>query len=119
MNNTIYRNLPLDMIIHILQYCNEGIKYRNGKFIDQINKNDNRYKNLYNLPKLETRILFNTPFLYFRNLGSYEVSLKSIYIDDLYPESSNDDNEYYQLSFYKKRQNDDFSSIILYNYIIR
>jgi hypothetical protein len=119
MNKSIYKNLPFELVVHILQYCNEGVKYRNGKFIDQINKNDGRYKILYEKPKIEIRMLYDSPFNYFRNLGNYEVTLKSVYIDDLYSESSDDHNLYYQLSFYKKRQLNDLSIIILYNYIIR
>jgi hypothetical protein len=119
INKSISHQFPLEVIIHILEYSNHGVKYRNGKFIDQIDKKDERYYLLYNLPKIETIYFFhNTPFYYIRNLGEYEVKLKKTYIDDLYPESQYDHELYYQLSFYKKRKQTD-NSIILYNYIIR
>jgi len=110
--------LPLEIIIHILEYSNHGVKYRNGKFIDQIDKNDKRIQLLYTLPRIETILFYNKPFYYIRNLGDYEVKLKKTYICDLYPESQHDHELYYQLSFYKKRKPTD-NSIILYNYIIK
>jgi len=118
MNKTISHNLPLEIIAHILEYSNHGVKYRNGKFIDQIDKKDVRCKLLYSLPKIETIFLYNNPFYYIRNLGDYEVKLKQTYIDDLYTESQDDNELYHQLSFYKKRKPTD-KSIVLYNYIIK
>jgi hypothetical protein len=118
MNITLSMILPLEIIIHILEYSNHGVKYRNGRFIDQIDKKDERYSLLYNLSKIETIFFYNNPFYYIRNLGEYEVKLKKTYIDDLFPESQHDHELYYQLSFYKKRKQTD-NSIILYNYIIR
>ena len=41
MNTKYSHNLPLDIIILILEYDNK-IKYRNGKFINQISNNDSR-----------------------------------------------------------------------------
>lgn len=123
MSTSISKNLPLDILIHILEYCNHGVKYRNGKFIDQIDKNDERLQLLYNLPlynvpKIESPSTINSYIIY-RNLGNYEVRLKKTFIDDLYTESRDDHELYYQLTFCKKRKPNDFSSIKLYNYIIK
>ena len=123
MNTTLSKNLPLDILIHILEYSNHGVKYRNGKFIDQIDKKDERLQLLYNLPlynqlKLVSTSQYNSYIIY-RNLGNYEVRLKKTYIDDLYPESQDDHELHYQLTFCKKRKPNDFSSIKLYNYIIK
>lgn len=123
MNSTLSKNLPLDILIHILEYSNHGVKYRNGKFIDQIDKKDERLQllfnlPLYNVPKIHFLSTFNSDIIY-RNLGNYEVRLKKTYIDDLYSESQDDHELYYQLTFCKKRKPNDFSSIKLYNYIIK
>jgi hypothetical protein len=47
-------NIPLKIIINILKYSNRGVKYRNGKFIDQIDKKDERNNLLYNLSNIKT-----------------------------------------------------------------
>ena len=40
--NLIFKNTPLDVVIQIVEYS--GImKYRNGKFMNQLLKNDERY----------------------------------------------------------------------------
>jgi hypothetical protein len=39
----IFKDLPQDIISHILLY-NNSIKYRNGKYMNQISKTDERYK---------------------------------------------------------------------------
>jgi len=43
--------LPLELVHRILEY--EGsIKYRNGKYMNQISQDDNRYKMLQNMAKI-------------------------------------------------------------------
>ena len=44
--------LPLDIIHHILAYDGR-IKYRNGKYVNQIAPEDSRYEILKTLPKIE------------------------------------------------------------------
>ena len=41
----IFKNTPIDIVIQILEYSGK-IKYRYGKFMNQIQKNDIRYKML-------------------------------------------------------------------------
>jgi len=47
--NSCFQHIPLDIVIHILQFDNK-IKYRNGKFMNQISEHDERSKLLYKLP---------------------------------------------------------------------
>lgn len=49
----IFNYLPQDIIQYILSY-NDTIKYRNGKYMNQISKDDDRYKLLLNIPLLDT-----------------------------------------------------------------
>ena len=46
-----FSSLPEDIIHYILSY-NDKIKYRNGKYMDQICKNDKRYKLLLTIPPI-------------------------------------------------------------------
>ena len=43
--------LPEDVVFHILSY-NDSIKYRNGKYMNQICKDDKRYKLLLRIPPI-------------------------------------------------------------------
>jgi hypothetical protein len=38
-----YKNLPKDILIQVLDYDGR-IKYKNGKYVNIIHKNDNRYE---------------------------------------------------------------------------
>lgn len=100
----IYKNTPLDLVIKILEY-NGSIKFRNGKFIDQINKDDYRYKILHNISPIEPINYFNTTIYFRRPLGKYYVNLK---IDTFY------EMPIYRYIFQRKREENDYSRIILY-----
>jgi hypothetical protein len=43
--------LPEDVVFHILSY-NDRIKYRNGKYMNQISNDDKRYKLLLTIPPI-------------------------------------------------------------------
>ena len=45
--------LPLEIVHRILEYDGR-IKYRNGKYMNQIAQDDDRYKMLLTVPKIET-----------------------------------------------------------------
>lgn len=47
--NTIWSQLPKDILIIVLNF-DGTIKDRNGKFMNQISKNDTRYKILHSVP---------------------------------------------------------------------
>ena len=71
----IFEKLPLEIIILILEFDNT-VKYRNGKFINQILKTDNRYQLLKNISPIKKFLLFNRDTLcYTRDLGKYFVYL--------------------------------------------
>ena len=46
----LFSNLPLELIYHILVYTGI-VKYRNGKYIDQIPRTDERYKLVDSIPR--------------------------------------------------------------------
>ena len=72
---SIFIKLPLEIIILILDFDNK-IKYRNGKFINQILKTDKRYELLKNISPIKKNLLFNIYSLcYTRDLGKYIVYL--------------------------------------------
>ena len=54
----IFSFLPLDVIHHILSY-NNTIKYRNGKYMNQICKEDKRYKLLLKIPMIYMNPMYN------------------------------------------------------------
>lgn len=45
-----FTKLP-DVLIHIILDYSDIIAFRHGKYMNRINKNDNRYKNIQNIPK--------------------------------------------------------------------
>lgn len=55
----LFSYLPTDIIHHILSY-NETLKYRNGKYIGQISKTDERYELLLIISRL--LLLINAHF---------------------------------------------------------
>ena len=56
--NIIFKNSPSDIVIKILEYY-PIIKYRNRKFVNQILKDDYRYKILENISPI-TPIFFQS-----------------------------------------------------------
>ena len=59
----IYSKLPLELIYHILLYTGI-VKYRNGKYIDQIPRTDERYKLFDSIPKHRVFHIANKYILY-------------------------------------------------------
>ena len=50
---SIMNRLPLEIVHRILEYDGR-IKYRHGKYMNQIAQDDDRYKMLLTVPKIET-----------------------------------------------------------------
>jgi hypothetical protein len=107
----LFKLIPMDILINILSY-DGSIKYRNGKFIDQIKNDDERYKLLNQISPVKTILLYNNsyPIGYRRDLGSYEVNLK---IDTAYEDPK------YRFVFKRKREKGDTSIIVLYYYKLK
>lgn len=59
----MFSNLPIDIINHILVYTGI-VKYRNGKYIYQIPKTDNRYNLLDTIPRYRLCHINNKYILY-------------------------------------------------------
>lgn len=65
---------PIEIVARILDF-GTSIRYRNGKFMDQINKEDDRYKILENLSPITTIYFNDRPWRYIRYLGNYSLIL--------------------------------------------
>jgi hypothetical protein len=59
----IFRNLPTEMLIHVLAFDGQ-IKYRNGKYMNQISKEDERYDILSTIPYKQESIDFQEHMQY-------------------------------------------------------
>ena len=70
--------LPMDIVNKILDY-DGSIKYRNGKYINQISQTDKRYEMLLNIPRRFHDCLKN---LYYKLV----ISPKFVIIIYLYPD---------------------------------
>jgi hypothetical protein len=55
----LYSNLPIDVIYHILLYTGI-VKFRNGKYMNQIPKTDVRYKIIDTIPRYRLYDFYNT-----------------------------------------------------------
>jgi len=105
--NVVFENTPLDIVIQIVEYSGI-IKYRNGKFINQILKNDKRVEMLQNISMFEAIFLYphsTKPIHYVRDLGKYYVKLNIITLEN---------TTKYQYIFQRKREKKDTSCITLY-----
>jgi len=100
----IFKNTPIDIVIQIVEYSGI-IKYRHGKFMNQFQKKDKRYKMLENISQFK-QVYSNKHYI--RDLGKYFVTLQIV---------TNMDNTFkYRYIFQRKREEYDNSSIILYYY---
>ena len=61
MLSTSFQTLPSDILQQILEYVGT-IKYRNGKYMNQLSKNDRRYDLLQSIPK--SVALFNNDMFF-------------------------------------------------------
>ena len=54
----LFSSLSIDIVHHILSY-NGTLKLRNGKYMGQISKTDNRYMMLLKIPRVFTNVVPN------------------------------------------------------------
>jgi hypothetical protein len=77
---TLWKQIPNDMLNRILSYSGV-IKYRNGKYINQIPNDDNRYCILQTIPKIHSHYsifwYMSTSYTYNINKFYIEKSLSS------------------------------------------
>jgi len=102
----IFKNTPFELVIKILEY-DGSIKYRYGKFMNQICRDDKRYDLLGSISQFNPVFYSNYPIYYIRELGKYMVKLK---IENYYTIPR------FRYIFQKKREENDTSPIILYFY---
>jgi len=105
--NPIFRETPLDIVIQIVEYTGK-IKYRNNKFMNQIDKDDERYTAIKDITTFIP--VFFTPdsrqiLWYERDLGKYSVRMQ---IGNLHYSSE------IIYIFRRKRPENDTSRICLY-----
>jgi hypothetical protein len=62
-----YTSLPTDIIHHIIEFDGQ-MKYRYGKYMNQIPKNDERYSMLHNI-KQPNKLVFNELLHYYVKLS--------------------------------------------------
>ncbi len=77
-NNKILSQLPLDLVNMILEYLNV-IVYRNGKYIDRINKSDTRYELIDKIPK-PIKINNNQYYIGLREKGRKVIKISLNYL---------------------------------------
>lgn len=97
--------IPNELVRIILEF-DGSLKLRNGKYMNQINKNDERYKMLLNISQVKTIFFGKNPFYFIRELGKYSVKLQ---INK--PHFSE-----YSYLFEKKREENNFSCMTIYIY---
>lgn len=73
----IFGTLPHDIVHNILSY-NDKIKYRNGKYMNQICKNDTRYKLLLKIPPIRVNYFDHDIYEIF-----YKPTNTSLYIETI------------------------------------
>ena len=88
--------IPVE-IVHIILEYDGRIKYRNGKYINQITPNDNRYKMLQSMPQIQPyeHIFYMTIYSFDKQccFKKYE----TFYLDEkpwIYSNSTNEIGEY-------------------------
>lgn len=108
--NIIFKNSPSDIVIKILEYY-PIIKYRNRKFVNQISKDDYRYKILENIKIITpiTPIFFQS---YCENTMYYSRELGEYYADLIIDKN----NSRFRYIFRRKREKNDIPGIMLYLY---
>ena len=92
----VFSHLPKEIIIYILQF-GTAMRYRNGKFIDQIQPDDLRYKILTPCLKIPCMgyaggipgYLYNEIMYYSRNLRCCTLV---VFVNDIYIESKHNDH---------------------------
>ena len=104
---TIFQETPLDIVIQIVEYTGK-IKYRNRKFMNQIDKDDKRYTAIKDITTFIP--IYFTPdsrqiLWYERDLGKYSVRMQ---IGNLHYSSE------IIYIFRRKRPENDTSMICLY-----
>jgi tyrosine-protein phosphatase YwqE len=88
--------LPEDVVHHILLYI-DTIKYRNGKYMNQISKNDKRYELLRRIPRMNVW-----------DVNVYEIFIYGHVYDEIIYKSTN-------TAFYVDLENDTITYTFCYD----